>query len=123
MQASIQEQEDRDFEAGAASEAENCYAEAKQLAVRNNHFHRAYSLAKAGHHVVCVPVDIYCRATDAFVQVNTRIVAVCQSRTRAEALAATRPGSGQEGDYGYFVFEVERPVGSTPVVVDDSCPF
>jgi hypothetical protein len=119
----MQEQEHWDFEDGAATELENCYAEAKRLAIRNNHFHRAHSLAKAGHHVVCVPVDIYCRATDAFVQINTQIVAVCQSRARANALAATHPGSGEEGDYGYYVFQVERPVGSTPVVIDDSCPF
>jgi hypothetical protein len=113
-----------DYEAGCASEAENCYEEARARCASLDQRSRAYFLTRRGQFVVCAKHDYYCRATDAYAGSYVRIVRICNSLERAQALAATHPSDWQLEDEGWFIYQ-HQPVAvdSRPIDDNDEIPF
>jgi len=115
-------QEDRDFEFGCASEAQNCYAEAQHERVRLDQTSQAKYWTAKGKSVVCVYHTYYCKATDALVGDYLRIIRICEERETAQFIADGVPGDPDDGG-GYFVYNLVPAPAPEPAVQDDECPF
>src|ERR1700751_2061627 len=118
-----QYQEHLDYEAGCASEAENCYEEARARCASLDQHARATRLTAPGHFVVCARFDYYCRATDAWAGSYVRIRHICNSGARAYALAATHPSDPETEDHGWFVYLLQPEPVIAIALENDEIPF
>ena len=113
----VQEQEHYEFEAGRASEAQNCFEEA-QLRIHQLSQRDAGKIADAlaeGKFVLVEDVPYHCKATDAFAGTIRSFRAAFDSRGEAEAAGlAVYAKCGNDPDVLLSVL---------PVVVPANLPF
>ncbi len=119
----MNEQEHWDHEAGAASELQNCYAEASSryhLEVsRHGRFIRA--ALERGEFVVVESRQYHCKATDAVVGMVKYLVSSHPTRDAANAAALAYYNAGDE-DCNIDVLPA-LPAAPQPVTPDSGLPF
>ncbi len=117
---SIQEQEDMDYQIGAASEACNAYALSSMTREPDDRIARAL---KRGDFVVVTVFPEYCRYTDGLLTSRPQFVSSHYTRKGAET-AMGRIDHQEYDDATYFVLPVAPTPRSPYVPTDpDSVPF
>jgi hypothetical protein len=106
----LQEQEHWEFEAGAASEFQNCFTEAQQAAYELGAKENvAINKAKAlGLFVVVLEIPYFCRSTDALAGCYNRFVCAFPSREAADEKIQklhSKLSAYDSGDYSYSVIQ------------------
>lgn len=104
----LQEQEHYEFEAGAASEFQNCFTEAQQVAYELGAKESvAINKAKAlGLFVVVLEIPYFCRSTDALVGCYNTFVCAFPTREAADDKIQklySKLSAYDSGDYNYSV--------------------
>lgn len=116
-----QEQEHWDFEAGRASEFQNCLTEATSRAgeLCLQEADKIAPAVRAGRFVVIETVPYYCKSTDALAGVVPTYRGDFATRAEAEGHAATI----QDSEFSVYVLPEEpQPPAPAPVPLDD-IPF
>jgi hypothetical protein len=118
----IQEQEHWEFEAGRASEFQNCYQEAEVAALRagNDAARRIQAVLDAGRFAVVAYHPYHCKATDA---VAGEVPCLCgQANSRKQAEAILNALAESDPDARWIVLPREPQQVSQPVDSED-VPF
>lgn len=123
MWGSIQEQEERDYQMGAASELQNAYA----WSIMNrkpDDSGKINAALEAGKHVIIEEGTEYCPSTDAIMGSRKYLIGEYESREAAEA-AMHKKYDGQDdhdGDISVYILpHPSRPAYVPPT--DEEIPF